>query len=153
MEELIRKMAETEASVEWFRIRNAELQKTLQNITVNGPNYGGIGGSSGPGDPVGRTVTDREKMSEEMQINSRSINERLAHFARLSAVMGECLSKDERKVIWAKYGDRLPWERVSRMARMSRSTCIRLADRGMEKLCYGWDKCPTDPENEQKQGN
>ena len=140
MAELIRKMAETNASVEWFRVRNEDLQKALQSITVNGPNYGGVGGRSGPGDPVGRKVLDREEMTEEIEINKRIINERLSHYAALSAVMGESLTEDERKVLWEKYGNRLTWDRVARVMRMSNSSCRRLEEKGMGKLCRAWDK-------------
>lgn len=142
MTEMIRQMAEMDASVEWFRARNEELRKKLQNISVNGPNYDGNGlsGNSGPGDPVGQSVMEREAWTDEMEINSRIIKGRLAQYARLSAMMGEELMEDERKVIWAKYGEQLSWGKVARTARMSRSTCIRIADSGLGKLCVAWDR-------------
>ena len=152
MKELIRKMAETEASVEWFRVRNHELQKTLQSISLNGANYDGVGGRTGPGDPVGRQVLDREEMAEEMQINSRIIKERLSYYANLSAVMGEVLTEDERKVIWEKHGNRLTWDRVARSVRMSSSNCRRIEHDGMKKLCKAWDKWRMNPENALKYG-
>lgn len=152
MAELIRRMAETEASVEWFRQRNEELQKVLQMISANGPNYEGVGGRTGPGDPVGRAVEEREKQMEEMQINSRIMEERMAHFIRLSTVMGECLNQEERKIILAKHGDRLTWDRVARMARMSNSTCRRLEEVGMEKLCRAWDRLNMKKESAEKAG-
>lgn len=140
MAELIRRMAETEASVEWFRERNTELQKQLQEISTNGANYEGVGGRTGPGDPVGRQVLDREEMAEEMQINSRIINDRLSYCANLSAIMGEVLTKDERSIIWAKHGDRLTWDRVARTVKLSSSSCRRIEHDGMKKLCKAWDK-------------
>ena len=140
MKALIRKMAETNASVEWFRVRNGELEKALHSITVAGPKYGGVGGRSGTGDPVGNMVIDRERVEEEIKLNKRIISARLSHHAKLSAVMEAVLTKDERAVIWAKHGDGLPWYRVERMVKMSRSSCIRTENKGMEKLCMAWDK-------------
>lgn len=140
MAEKIRQMGETEASVEWYRVENERLCKKLQEISLKGPNYDGIRGGSGPGDPVGAVILERERDLQTIILYEKIINGRLELHARLSYLIASELTKEERTIILAKHRDRLPWDRVARVARMSRSSCIRMEEKGMGKLCKAWDR-------------
>lgn len=140
MIKMIEKMSETVAATQWFRARNDELRECLKHISVGSPRYDSVGGRTGPGDSTGQKVLKREDIEEEIKINERAIRGRLAHHSALSRVMAEVLDQDERAVIWARYADRLPWERVAKVAKIARTTCFRLEKEGMAKLCEDWDK-------------
>ena len=140
MGELIKKMGETEASVDWYRAENERLCKKLQEISLKGTNYDGVRGGSGPGDPVGAMILEREKTLETIKLYERIIHGRMEFYAQISGLMATELTKDERTIILAKHRDRLPWDRVARVARMSRSSCIRMEEKGMGKLCKAWDR-------------
>ena len=101
---LIRKMAETTAAVEWYRLRNNELRGALASISLPSAQTEKTGGGrqGGHSDPVGMTAIRREEMEEEIRRNMARIEERLAHHARLSALMGEALDQDERAILWAR---------------------------------------------------
>ena len=139
---LIRKMAETTAAVEWYRLRNNELRGALASICLPSAQAEKTGGGrqGGHGDPVGMTAIRREEMEEEIRRNMARIEERLAHHARLSALMGEALDQDERAILWARYAERLEWERIARRVKMSRSSCFRAEAAGLRKLCAAWDE-------------
>jgi len=139
MIKLIEKMSETVAATQWFRARNDELRECLKHISVSATRYDSVGGHSGPGDSTGQKVLKRADIEEEIKINERAIRDRLSHHSQLSRVMAEALDQDERAVIWARYGDRLPWDRVARAAKKARTACFRIEKEGMEKLCIAWD--------------
>lgn len=140
MIKMIEKMSETVAATQWFRARNDELRECLKHISVSASRYDSVGGRTGPGDSTGQKVLKREDIEEEIRINERAIRWRLAHHSALSRVMAEALDQDERAVIWARYADRLPWERVAKAAKIARTTCFRLEKEGMAKLCECWDR-------------
>ena len=136
----IEKMSETVAATQWFRTRNDELRDCLKHISVSATRYDAVGGRSGIGDSTGQKVVKREDIEKEILINERAIRDRLSHHSQLSRVMAEALDQDERAVIWGRYADRLPWDRVVRVAKKARTACFQIEKTGMEKLCRAWDK-------------
>ena len=139
MVRLIAKMSDTVEATRWLKARNDELKLCLQHISVGAVRYDTVGGRTGPGDPVSDKVVKREDIEMEIRINERAISDRLSHHALLSLVMAETLTEDERKVIWARHGEKLPWERVARAANKARTACFKLEREGMAKLCAAWD--------------
>lgn len=140
MIKLIEKMSETVAATQWFRARNDELRACLDHISVGATRYDSVGGRSGIGDSTAKKVVKREDIETEIKLNEKAIRDRLSHHALLSLVMGESLSQDERTVIWARHGDRLPWDRVVKVTKMARTACFKVEKEGMAKLCLAWDK-------------
>lgn len=98
------------------------------------------GGRSGHGDSTAEKVLKRAEVEECIRINERAIRDRLRLHSDLSLVMAETLDQDERTIIWAKYAEHLPWWRIERITFKSISSCKRLANSGMEKLCDAWDR-------------
>ena len=145
---MIEKMSETVAATQWFRARNDELRECLRHISVGAARYDSVGGHSGPGDSTGQKVLKRADIEEEIKINERIIRGRLSHHSQLSRVMAEALDQDERAVIWARYYDKLPWDRVAREAKKARTACFRIEKKGMAKLCAAWDRMQEERERE-----
>ena len=84
--------------------------------------------------------TQLADIEAEIKINERAIRDRLSHHSMLSRVMAEALNEEERKIIWAKYAEKYPWWRIEKIMYKSISSCKRIEDAGMKKLCYVWDK-------------
>ena len=147
---MIEKMSETVAATQWFRVRNDELRECLKHISVGASRYDGVGVRSGIGDSTAQKVLKREDIETEIRINERAIRDRLSHHSRLSRVMAEVLDQDERTVIWARYADKLVWDRVVRVAKRSRTACFKIESEGMEKLCRAWDLKQEEREREER---
>lgn len=135
---LIEKMGETLAATEWFRERNDELRESLKHISVSAVRYDAVGGKSGLGDSTAGKVLQRADMETEIRKNEDAIRDRLSLHAALSLAMAEVLDADERTILWARYAEHLPWDRVARKARLSRTACFRKEKEGLEKLCEVW---------------
>lgn len=140
MGRLIEQMSETLAATQWFRERNEELLRGLKDVSLSAVRYDAVGGRSGHGDSTAAKVLQRAEVEECIRINERAIRDRLRLHSDLSLVMAETLDQDERTIIWAKYAEHLPWWRIERITFKSISSCKRLANSGMEKLCDAWDR-------------
>ena len=140
MARLIEQMSETSAATQWFRERNEELLRGLKDVSLSAVRYDAVGGRSGHGDSTAAKVLKRAEVEECIRINERAIRDRLRLHSDLSLVMAETLDQDERTIIWAKYAEHLPWWRIERITFKSISSCKRLANSGMEKLCDAWDR-------------
>ena len=140
MGRLIEQMSETLAATQWFRERNEELLRGLKDVSLSAVRYDAVGGRSGHGDSTAAKVLQRAEVEECIRINERAIRDRLRLHSDLSLVMAETLGQDERTIIWAKYAEHLPWWRIERITFKSISSCKRLANSGMEKLCDAWDR-------------
>lgn len=140
MARLIEQMSETSAATQWFRERNEELLRGLKDVSLSAVRYDAVGGRSGHGDSTAAKVLQRAEVEECIRINERAIRDRLRLHSDLSLVMAETLDQDERTIIWAKYAEHLPWWRIERITFKSISSCKRLANSGMEKLCDAWDR-------------
>lgn len=140
MARLIEQMSETSAATQWFRERNEELLRGLKDVSLSAVRYDAVGGRSGHGDSTAAKVLQRAEIEERLRQNERAIRRRLSLHASLSLIMAEVLDQDERTIIWAKYAEHLPWWRIERITFKSISSCKRLANSGMEKLCDAWDR-------------
>ena len=140
MARLIAQMADTPETTQWLRERNEAMRRSLRDISLSAVQYDAAGGRSGHGDSTAEKVLKRAEVEECIRINERAIRDRLRLHSDLSLVMAETLDQDERTIIWAKYAEHLPWWRIERITFKSISSCKRLANSGMEKLCDAWDR-------------
>lgn len=140
MKDLLAKAGETQDFVKWWKQQNEALQKTLDDISISPPQLDGVGGRSGISDTVAREAINREKTKESMLLNERAIRDRLNLHSKMSFLMAEVLTKDERAVIKAKHWDQKHWWKVEKEVKMGRTTCYRHEQKGMQKLQKAWDE-------------
>lgn len=140
MARLIEQMADTPETTQWLRERNEAMRRSLRDISLSAVQYDAVGGRSGHGDSTAAKVLERAEIEERLRQNERAIRRRLSLHASLSLIMAEVLDQDERTILWAKYAEHLPWWRIERITFKSISSCKRLANSGMEKLCDAWDR-------------
>ena len=135
---MLRRMGETRKATEWVRKRNEELYAALQLMTMPG----------GENRETGREgmfsakqiLEQREKIEKEIRQNKNMIEERLQEYAAFTRLMTDVLTEDEKEVLWNRHAERMTWERVARMTRMSRSSCFRAEATGIENLRRAWEK-------------
>ena len=142
---LLRKIGETRQAVEWIRKRNDELYAALQNITIAPPQPNGTMRSGGVLDSVGKMMQQREKIEEEIRLNKKIIEERLREYAAFTRLMTEVLTEDEKNVLWNRHAERMTWDRVARVTKISRSGCFRAEATGIETLRKAWEKQKGEP--------
>ena len=140
MARLIAQMADTPETTQWLRERNEAMRRSLRDISLSAVQYDAAGGRSGHGDSTAEKVLKRAETEERIRTNERAIRDRLRLHSDLSLVMAEALTTEERTIIWGKYAEHLPWWRIERITFKSISSCKRLANSGMEKLCDAWDR-------------
>lgn len=138
---LLRQMGDCDNVVKGLQAQNEYLKKVLRDITL--PSFG-IDTSLRGGvstDRIGAEVVKRDDIYAEIQQNEKEIRNYLCKSAELERLMYRVLTADERTVLFARYIDCLPWDRVERKAKVSRSGCFRLEAEGLRKLCDEWEKC------------
>ena len=135
---MLRRMGETRKATEWIRKRNDELYAALQMLTMP------VGENRETGKDAlfsaRQILEQREKLEKEIRQNKKMIEERLQEYAAFTRMMTEVLTEDEKEVLWNRHAERMTWERVARMTRMSRSSCFRAEATGIEKLHSAWEK-------------
>lgn len=140
MKELLAQAGETNDFVKWFKKETDELKKTLEDISISSPQLDRVGGRSGTSDSVASTAMNREKLMETIRLREKAISDRLNLHSKLSLLMAEVLTKDERAVIRAKHWEQKHWWKVEREVKLSRSSCYRYEQAGMKKLMKAWDE-------------
>lgn len=140
MKGLLAQAGETQDFVKWWKQQNEMLQKSIDDISISPPQLDGVGGRSGISDTVAREVINRERLKESLALNERAIRDRLNLHSRLSLLMAEVLTKDERAVIKAKHWDQKHWWKVEKETKLSRTSCYRHEQKGMKKLQKAWDE-------------
>lgn len=151
---LLRKMGETRRAVDWVKKRNEELYAALQSLTIPSLQPNGDGRSYSVADSVRQMILQREKIEEEIKENKKVIEDRLQEYAAFTRMMTEVLTEDEKNVLWNRHAERMTWDRVARVTRMSRSSCFRAEATGIEALRKAWEKAQKtkDKESEKKEG-
>ena len=135
---LLRRMGEARKATGWIKKRNEELYAVLQMITMPA----GEQRESGKEGVFSakQILEQREKIEKEIRQNKNMIEERLQEYAVFTRLMTEVLSEDEKEVLWNRHAERMTWERVARMTRLSRSSCFRAEATGIETLRRAWEK-------------
>lgn len=147
MKELLAQAGETSEFVKWWKRETDALKKTLEDISISSPQLDRVGGRSGTGDSVSKEAINREKLAETILLREKAISDRLNLHSRLSLLMAEALTKDERAVIHAKHWEQKHWWKVEKDVKLSRTSCYRHEQEGMKKLMAAWDRM----ENEKRE--
>ena len=136
---LLRKMGETRRAGDWIKKRNEELYATLETVMVSAQQSGaGRGGSALHS--AKEILLQREKIEEEIRENKKMIENRLQEYAAFIRLMSEVLTEDEKNVLWSRHAERMTWDRVARVTKLSRSGCFRAEATGIETLRRAWEK-------------
>lgn len=79
-------------------------------------------------------------MQKIIEQNERKIWERMQNYAVLLGVIGQVLTEQEQNVILLRHIRRKQWDIVAYRVGVSKSSCIRMENRAMEKLRAAWAK-------------
>lgn len=119
MNQILRECSRWERRARELRAENKKLQKALETF---------------PEEQL------REDIEKDIRANEDSIMQRTGEYALLLGLMERCLTDGEYNVIRLRHIERRQWDSIPPRVNMSRSSCIRTENRGMEKLRRAWER-------------
>ena len=110
--------------------RDIEYMRQLTAVQCDGMPHG-----TGTSDPTARQAIEiadiYDKRIAELNGRVRTIMDN----RRLVEQMLDALSRDERRVITARYIDNIRWDYIPGKVHISRMQCFRLKNRALQKMC------------------
>ena len=140
MREKLRQMGETEHRVSRLKRKKRDLQRSLDDVSLNAVQIGEKTSGGRRKDSTGEKAVKRIDLAEELAAIDADILRLVKEKNEMMALMDSVLTEDENALLTMKWIEFQRWEQVARKMHISRSSCFRMANGGMKKLVNAWNR-------------
>jgi predicted DNA-binding protein (UPF0251 family) len=140
MREKLRQMGETDHRVSRLKRKKRDLQRNLDDVSLNAVQIGEKTSGGKRKDSTGDKAVKRIDWAEELAAIDAEILRLVKEKNELSALMDAVLTEDENAVLTMKWVEFQRWEQVARKMHMSRSSSFRMSNSGLKKMVNAWNR-------------
>jgi predicted DNA-binding protein (UPF0251 family) len=140
MREKLRQMGETDHRVSRLKRKKRDLQRNLDDVSLNAVQIGEKTSGGKRKDSTGDKAVKRIDWAEELAAIDAEILRLVKEKSELSALMDAVLTEDENAVLTMKWVEFQRWEQVARKMHMSRSSSFRMSNSGLKKMVNAWNR-------------